>query len=184
LSFGPFWVCLFFFLIPKFFFWFCYFFLMPHCLLGLLFFLNTPLVLLFIFLNPIFCWVCYFFLYLFVFWFPPPLPLYPMEHTCDCFLKSYQTKDFKKRIEVLFSIKLEQNFSAFWLAIVEILNCWNFKHIWTIIIHQQECGSFILVGFLNWNGASAKISHGWWLWLSKTWTFIKWSTFMWMLWLP
>ncbi len=29
-----------------------------------------------------------------------------------------------------------------------------------------------------------KCGYGWWLWLSKPWIIIKWSTFVWMLWLP
>ncbi len=138
----------------KFSFGFVIYFLVPHYLLGLLFFLIP------------FCLSIF-------------SPLISHGTYMQLFFLSYQTKDFKKKIEVLFSIMLEYNFYAFWLAIVEILTCSNFKHIWTTITHQQECGSFIRVGFpnlLKWNGASAKIGHGWWLWLSKTWTFIKGST--------
>jgi hypothetical protein len=68
-----------------------------------------------------------------------------------------------------------------------ILTCynWYFKPIFGRF-QQGVVGSFgwYLLIFANGMGWVQKCGYGWWLWLSKPWTIIKWSTFVWMLWLP
>jgi hypothetical protein len=68
-----------------------------------------------------------------------------------------------------------------------ILICYNWYFIPISGIFQLGVGDsfkWYLLIFANGVGRVQKCGYGWWLWLSKPWITIKWSTFVWMLWLP
>jgi len=67
-----------------------------------------------------------------------------------------------------------------------ILICYNWYFIPTLGIFQQGVGDsfgWYLLIFANGVGQVKKCGYGGWLWLSKPWIIIEWSTFVWMLWL-
>jgi hypothetical protein len=64
-----------------------------------------------------------------------------------------------------------------------ILTCCNWYFIHILGIFQQGVGGsfgWYLLIFANGVGWMQKCGNGWWLWLSKPWIIIKWSTFVWM----
>ncbi len=68
-----------------------------------------------------------------------------------------------------------------------ILTCFNWCFIPISSIFQQAMGGsfgWYLLIFANGVGGVQKCGYGWWLWLSKPWIIMEWSTFVWMLWLP
>ncbi len=68
-----------------------------------------------------------------------------------------------------------------------IITCCNWYFIPISSIFQQVVGGSFgwhLLIFANGMGRMQKCGYGWWLWLSKPWIIMEWSTFVWMLWLP